>query len=73
MKLLQVLPSDKTIGVSLTEEGFVLVPEQSTAALVTHHPQSKYYTTRPLNKGPRPATAQEEEEAGRGYVEPAQV
>ncbi|MDQ5824915.1 MAG: methionine synthase [Chloroflexota bacterium] len=67
-KLLKVLPSDKTIGVGLTE-GYVLVPEQSTAALVVHHPQGKYYTTRPLNKGAR-AGAQDEEEEGRGYIEP---
>jgi 5-methyltetrahydrofolate--homocysteine methyltransferase len=66
-KLLRVLPTEK-IGVSLTE-GYVLVPEQSTAALVAHHPQAKYYTTRPLNKG-RVLTQEEEEEEGRGYVEP---
>jgi 5-methyltetrahydrofolate--homocysteine methyltransferase len=70
-KLLQVLPSDKTIGVSLTE-GAVLVPEQSTAALVVHHPEAKYYTTRPLNKG-RSLSPQQEEEEGRGYVEPEAV
>jgi 5-methyltetrahydrofolate--homocysteine methyltransferase len=73
VKLMQVLPAEKTIGVSLTEEGFVLVPEQSTAALVTNHPQSKYYTTRPLNRGGRAASAEEEEEVGRGYVEPGEV
>jgi 5-methyltetrahydrofolate--homocysteine methyltransferase len=70
VKLMKILPAEKTIGVSLTEEGFVLVPEQSTAALVVHHPQAKYYTTRPLNKGGRAATEEEEDEAGRGYVEP---
>jgi 5-methyltetrahydrofolate--homocysteine methyltransferase len=69
VKLLQVLPADKTIGVSLTE-GAVLVPEQSTAALVVHHPQAKYYTTRPLNKSSRSLSTEEEEERGRGYVEP---
>jgi 5-methyltetrahydrofolate--homocysteine methyltransferase len=67
VKLLQVLPAEK-IGVSLTE-GSVLVPEQSTAALVAHHPQAKYYTTRPLNRG-RSLTAEEEEAEGKGYVEP---
>lgn len=66
-KLMQVLPAEK-IGVTLTE-GSVLVPEQSTAALVAHHPQAKYYTTRPLNRG-RALSAEEEEEVGRGYVEP---
>jgi len=69
VKLLQVLPSDKAIGVRLTE-GFVLVPEQSTAALVVHHPQAKYYTTRPLNRSGSAANPEEEEERGRGYVEP---
>jgi 5-methyltetrahydrofolate--homocysteine methyltransferase len=68
-KLLQVLPADKTIGVSLTE-GAVLVPEQSTAALVVHHPQAKYYTTRPLNRATGSVSPDEEEERGRGYVEP---
>jgi 5-methyltetrahydrofolate--homocysteine methyltransferase len=68
VKLIQLLPAGK-IGVNLTE-GFVLVPEQSTAALVVHHPQAKYYTTRPLNRNGRAATAEEEEEAGKGYVEP---
>ncbi len=68
-KLLQVLPSDKTIGVRLTE-GFVLVPEQSTAALVAHHPEAKYYTTRPLNRAGGKPNPDEEEERGRGYVEP---
>ena len=71
-KLLQVLPSELTIGVSLTE-GSVLVPEQSTAALVAHHPQAKYYTTRPLNPGSRGPSPDEEEEAGRGYIEPGPV
>ena len=31
------------IGVTLTEE-FQLVPEQSTSAIVTHHPQAKYFS-----------------------------
>ena len=69
VKLLQVLPSDKTIGVRLTE-GFVLVPEQSTAAIVAHHPEAKYYTTRPLNRAGGKSNPEEEEERGRGYVEP---
>jgi 5-methyltetrahydrofolate--homocysteine methyltransferase len=72
VKLMQVLPAGKTIGVHLTDS-WVLVPEQSTAAMVAHHPQAKYYTTRALNKGVRPATDEEEEEAGRGYVEPGAV
>ncbi len=64
---MQVLPAKETIGVGLTD-GSVLVPEQSTAALVVHHPQGKYYTTRPLNKGAR-RTEEDEEAEGRGYIE----
>jgi 5-methyltetrahydrofolate--homocysteine methyltransferase len=71
-KLLQVLPAEKTIGVHLTDS-WMLMPEQSTAAMVAHHPEAKYYTTRQLNKGGQTGTDDEEEEAGRGYVEPGQV
>jgi 5-methyltetrahydrofolate--homocysteine methyltransferase len=48
-KLFQILPASDEIGVRLTT-GFQLDPEASTAALVTHHPQSKYYTTRPVRQ-----------------------
>jgi 5-methyltetrahydrofolate--homocysteine methyltransferase len=71
-KLLKVLPSEKTIGVKLTE-GYVLLPEQSTAAIVAHHPQAKYYTTRPARKGARSGDTDaepEEVDEGRNYVEP---
>ena len=40
-KLLSLLDAD-AIGVSLTEE-HMLAPEQSTDALVVHHPQAKYF------------------------------
>ena len=40
-KLFKLLPADK-IGVTLTEE-FQLVPEQSTSAIVVHHPRAKYF------------------------------
>ena len=36
-----VVPADR-IGVSLTE-GYQLVPEQSTAAIVLHHPEARYF------------------------------
>jgi 5-methyltetrahydrofolate--homocysteine methyltransferase len=32
----------QAIGVELTEN-FMLVPEQSTDAIVAHHPQAKYF------------------------------
>jgi 5-methyltetrahydrofolate--homocysteine methyltransferase len=38
----QILPAEE-IGVSLTES-FQLVPEQSTAAIVVHHPQATYFS-----------------------------
>ncbi len=40
-KLFQLLPTEQ-IGVELTE-AFQLVPEQSTAAIVVHHPEAKYF------------------------------
>jgi len=40
-KLMALLdPSD--IGISLSEE-FMLVPEQSTSAIIVHHPEAKYF------------------------------
>jgi 5-methyltetrahydrofolate--homocysteine methyltransferase len=41
-KLFRVLPADE-IGVTLTE-AWQLVPEQSTAAIVVHHPEAKYFS-----------------------------
>ena len=37
------------IGVSLTES-FQLVPEQSTAAIVIHHPDAKYFSVGSLDR-----------------------
>jgi 5-methyltetrahydrofolate--homocysteine methyltransferase len=43
-KLFDLLqPED--IGIELTEE-FMLVPEQSTSAIVVHHPEAKYFNVR---------------------------
>jgi 5-methyltetrahydrofolate--homocysteine methyltransferase len=41
--LFRVLPVKEAIGVGLTP-GFQLDPEQSTAALVVHHPAAKYFS-----------------------------
>jgi 5-methyltetrahydrofolate--homocysteine methyltransferase len=46
----RLLPVEDAIGVSLTES-YQLVPEQSTAALVVHHPEAKYYSTHPIAAG----------------------
>jgi 5-methyltetrahydrofolate--homocysteine methyltransferase len=41
----RLLPAREALGIELTE-AFQLTPEQSTAALVTHHPAAKYYAVR---------------------------
>jgi 5-methyltetrahydrofolate--homocysteine methyltransferase len=41
-KLFALLHPDETIGVQLTT-GFLLDPEQSTSAIVVHHPAAKYF------------------------------
>jgi len=41
-KIFRLLKPEKNIGVRLTE-GFHLEPEQSTNAIVVHHPQAKYF------------------------------
>lgn len=43
-KLFELLRPDE-IGVELTEE-FMLNPEQSTSAIVVHHPEAKYFNVR---------------------------
>ncbi len=37
-----LLPAEKELGMSLTS-AFQLVPEQSTAAIILHHPEAKYF------------------------------
>ncbi len=44
-KVLQLLPARDGIGVDLTE-GYQFVPEQTTAAIVVHHPQAVYFAVR---------------------------
>ncbi len=43
-KVFDLLPAEKELGMSLTA-AYQLVPEQSTAAIIIHHPQARYYTT----------------------------
>jgi 5-methyltetrahydrofolate--homocysteine methyltransferase len=45
--LFRLLPAREALGMELTE-AFQLVPEQSTAALVIHHPEAKYFAVRGL-------------------------
>jgi 5-methyltetrahydrofolate--homocysteine methyltransferase len=41
-KLFKLLRPEENVGVHLTS-GFLLEPEQSTSAIVVHHPQAKYF------------------------------
>jgi 5-methyltetrahydrofolate--homocysteine methyltransferase len=44
-RLFALLPAAQALGMDLTS-AYQLVPEQSTAAIVIHHPQAKYYAVR---------------------------
>lgn len=41
-KVFSLLPVEQELGMSLTS-AYQLVPEQSTAAIILHHPQAKYF------------------------------
>ena len=41
----RLLPAADALGMTLTS-AFQLVPEQSTAAMIVHHPEAKYYSIR---------------------------
>ena len=42
-KVFDLLPIEQELGMTLTS-AFQLVPEQSTAAIIVHHPQARYYS-----------------------------
>ena len=42
-KVFDLLPAEEELGMILTS-AYQLVPEQSTAAIILHHPDAKYYT-----------------------------
>ena len=44
-QLVALLPAAEALGMELTS-AYQLIPEQSTAAVIVHHPQSKYYAVR---------------------------
>jgi 5-methyltetrahydrofolate--homocysteine methyltransferase len=44
VKLFELLQPEE-IGVELSEE-FMIVPEQSTSAIIVHHPEAKYFNIR---------------------------
>ncbi len=41
----RLLPAEAELGMTVTE-AYQLIPEQSTAAVVMHHPEAKYYAVR---------------------------
>ncbi len=45
VKVFRLLPAERELGLSLTA-AYQLVPEQSTAAIVVHHPAAKYFAVR---------------------------
>ncbi len=44
-QLFKLLPAAEALGMELTS-AYQLIPEQSTAAVIVHHPQAKYYAVR---------------------------
>ncbi len=42
-KVFQLLPAERELGMYLTA-AYQLVPEQSTAAIIIHHPEARYYS-----------------------------
>jgi 5-methyltetrahydrofolate--homocysteine methyltransferase len=49
-KVFDLLPVEKGLGMALTP-AFQLVPEQSTAAIVVHHPEAKYFVVPQARRG----------------------
>ena len=49
-KVFDLLPAEKELGMALTP-AFQLMPEQSTAAIVVHHPEAKYFAVPQARRG----------------------
>lgn len=45
----KLLPAKEALGMDFTES-FQLLPEQSTAAIIIHHPEARYYSLRGTEK-----------------------
>jgi 5-methyltetrahydrofolate--homocysteine methyltransferase len=52
----KLLPAEEALGMSLTS-AFQLLPEQSTVAIIVHHPAAKYYAVRGTGDGAQEAAA----------------
>ena len=44
-QLFTIIPAARELGMQLTS-AYQIIPEQSTAAIIVHHPQAKYYAVR---------------------------
>ena len=55
-QLFRILPAEEALGMTLTT-AYQLIPEQSTAAIVVHHPEAKYYAVRGEGAANVPAEA----------------
>ncbi len=49
-KVFDLLPAEKELGMSLTP-AYQLIPEQSTAAIIVHHPEAKYFMVPQARRG----------------------
>lgn len=49
-KVFDLLPAEQELGMSLTP-AFQLIPEQSTAAIIVHHPEAKYFMVPQARRG----------------------
>ncbi len=54
----KLLPVEQALGMTLTS-AYQLIPEQSTAALIVHHPEAKYYAVRGTAGGERSANSEQ--------------
>ena len=54
--LFKLLPVQAALGMELTT-AYQFIPEQSTAAILVHHPQAKYYAVRGAGAGDQPPGA----------------
>lgn len=61
----RLLPAEQALGMSLTS-AFQLIPEQSTAAMVVHHPEAKYYAVRGDGSGGGSSSGSRGEAGGAG-------
>src|SRR5204862_6656919 len=51
-QVFKLLPAERELGMQLTT-AYQLIPEQSTAAIIVHHPDAKYYAVRgPAGEAP---------------------